>query len=42
MCHDDENGFELNRIVDYWFLYDGEKKVVIRGFIVLFKGYSER
>ncbi len=42
MCHDDENGFEPNKIVDYWFLYDDEKKVGKRGLIVLFKGYSER
>jgi len=34
MCHDDENGLELNRIVDYWFLNDGEKKV-IKGYVDL-------
>jgi hypothetical protein len=41
-CDDDENGFELNRIYNYWFRYEGEKKVGIRGFVVLFKGYIER
>ncbi len=40
MCHDDENGFELKRIVNYWFQYEGEKKLSY--LIVLFMGYSQR